>query len=75
MKMRAAIVGLSILLGTSSQQVFAWGNDGHMAVALIAQQCPYLPFCITQSDGGLFGPATNDQVWPPSSRPNKITIL
>ena len=39
MKTKATIAGLFILLGTSSQHVFAWGDDGHKTVALIAQQC------------------------------------
>src|ERR1700693_70171 len=39
MKAKAAIFGFLILLGASYQQVFAWGDDGHKTVALIAQQC------------------------------------
>ena len=38
MKAEVAMLGLSLLVGTS-QQALSWGDDGHKAIALIAQQC------------------------------------
>src|SRR5262249_40951204 len=38
MKAKTAMLGLSLFVGTS-QQALSWGDDGHKAIALIAQQC------------------------------------